>query len=399
MKILHINDHYRRVGGAETVLFNWLEALEEKGITNVVVHQHPVGGEPDNRRVYRVANLGEASSYDGAAVAARFREILKEERPDIVHLYDIGNPDIAEISLRFGPTLQSAFNHSFYCPGGAKYLPFLGRVCARPFGIGCLACAFITHCNSIRPRALLKTYRRSYRMMKHSRRLVFMALSRYQADCLIRNGRPPALVKVLPPFTPAPELNDRDYEHRSQNLLLFTGRIFPQKGLNALIGALKHVKSSFRLIVDGDGPDAGKARKLASELGLEGRVEFVGWAPREEHIAYYRYASIVIVPSLWPEPFGMVGIEAMSYAKPVVAFDVGGIPEWLEDGATGYLIKPYDVKQMAQRIDYLLNNPSAAREMGMKGRKKVEAEFGKEKHITKLLEIYREVIDGRIQPS
>jgi glycosyltransferase involved in cell wall biosynthesis len=209
---------------------------------------------------------------------------------------------------------------------------------------------------------------------------------------MVQNGYSRNAVRVLPYFTEIPNISERNSR---ENLILFTGRVAPQKGLDVLLRSLKHLKASFRLVVDGDGSDMGKARKLSHALGVEDRVEFVGWAPREEHLAYYRQATVVVVPSVWPEPFGMVGIEAMSYGKPVVAFNVGGIPEWLEHGVTGFLVKPYEIKEMAQRIDILLDNPAVAHEMGMRGRKRVEQDFNKDKHLSALLEIYRQVIDGR----
>ncbi len=394
MKVLHLNDHYQCVGGAEVILFNWLAALEERGIINVVVYQHPTNIRNNHRRTHQVPALGEIDSKHGAAVANRFLEILREEQPDLIHIHDVGNPRIAEISLRFGPTVQSVFNHSFYCPGGMKYLPLRGKICEYPFGTGCLISAFSTRCNSIRPRVLLTSYHRSYRMLRKNQRLIFLAISKYQAQCLVQNWCPPALVKVLSPFTALPALNTQENDSLRQNMLLFTGRIFPYKGLDLLLRSLKHIKLPIRLVVDGDGPDLGRARKLVRELGLEDRVDFVGWAPRDKHLAYYRQASVVVVPSVWPEPFGMVGIEAMSYAKPVVAFNVGGIPEWLEDGFTGFLIKPYGVREMAEKINYLLENPDIAQEMGMRGRKKVEADFNKDTHMNGLLRIYREALDG-----
>lgn len=396
MKIVHLNDHYEHVGGAETILFNWLDALEERGMINVIVHQHPSSVHESHRRSYQIPALGEIASEQRRAVADRFREILKEERPDLIHIHDIGNPDIAEVSLGFAPTVQTAFNHSFHCPGGDKYLPLLGRICERPFGAGCLMSAFITHCNSVRPHVLLTSYRRSHRMLKQARGLVFLAFSRYQAECFIQSGCPSQFVKVLPPFAVLPDWPPHKQTGTGQNTLLFAGRLVPQKGLDILLKSLKHLKSSFHLMIAGDGPDRGRAKRLAAELGLEKHIEFLGWLPKETLHEHYQQATVVIVPAVWPEPFGMVGIEAMSYGKPVVAFRVGGIPEWLEEGGTGFLIEPYEVKTMAEKIDYLLENPDIARGMGMMGRKKVEAEFNKGKHMTGLLSIYREALDGRV---
>jgi glycosyltransferase involved in cell wall biosynthesis len=393
MKVLHINDYYDRVGGAETILFSVLDALEEKGITNVIVHQHPTDVMTDWRRVYKVPGLGDPYSRQASIAADTLQRIIREEKPDLIQIHDICNPDVVEISRRYAPTIQSVYNHIFYCPGGGKYLPFLGRICERPFGKGCLVSAFLTHCNSIRPRVLLSSYHRSRRMLKNSRGLVFLTLSKYQAECLLQNGCPPEAVKVLPPLTDLPAL----HAPHGKRQVLFVGRVVKQKGLDQLIHALPYLDSSCRLIVCGDGPEVHTAKEIAQRLGIEARIDFLGWVGRDKLGLCYEASSVVVVPSVWPEPFGMVGIEAMSYGKPVVAFRVGGIPEWLEDGATGFLAKPYDVKEMAEKISYLLKHPDVAREMGIRGRKRVEQDFNKQKHISSLLEFYKEVMDDRFR--
>jgi glycosyltransferase involved in cell wall biosynthesis len=389
MKALHVNDFYQRVGGAETVLFSVLDALEEKGVTNVVVHQHASDVRTDWRHVYKIPGLGDPNSSQASIVADTLGQIIQEEKPDVIQIHDICNPDVVEISRRYAPIVQSVYNHSFYCPGGAKYLPVLGRICERPVGTGCLVSAFITHCNSVRPRVLMSSYDRSRRMMKNNRGLVFLALTNYQAECLLKNGCAPEAVKVLHPFTNLPVLPTEREERR----ILFVGRIVKQKGLDRLIDAIQYIDPSCRLVVNGDGPELKTAKEIAQRLGMASRIDFLGWTGREELARCYAESAVVVVPSIWPEPFGMVGIEAMSYGKPVVAFDVGGISDWLEDGVTGFLIEPYDLREMAKKIDYLLKHSGVAREMGMRGRSRVEQEFKKERYISKLLEIYGEVID------
>lgn len=394
MKILHLNDHYEGVGGAETILLNNLRVLEECGVENVVVHQHPSNESPSQRRTYCVPGLGEAGLSRDSRLLKTLEEILRNEQPDLVHLYDIGNPMIATLCCSSKPTIQSVLNHSFYCPGGEKYLPFLGKICHRPFGFGCLASAFLTHCNSIRPSILWSSYGRSRQMMGLGRHLIFLAPSDYQASCLAQSGCPRATVKVLHPFTPLPDLTLQGSARRASEppLLLFVGRVVPQKGLHMLLRALSSVRSPFQLVVAGAGPDLGRNRALAAELGLRHRVNFVGWVNPERRAAYYRQASAVVVPPVWPEPFGLVGIEAMSYAKPVVAFRVGGIPEWLEDPITGFLIEPYHLRTMASKIDDLLRDPDGAREMGQTGRQRVQRFFSEEVYRASLLEIYEQTV-------
>src|SRR3990170_8035707 len=225
IKVLHLNDHYQPAGGAETILLHMLDALEEQGVVNVVVHQHPAPAKENRRRLYHVPDLGESRSRHSSTVANALRKILQEERPDLVHIHDIGNPDVSVIGRLHAPTVQSVYNHSFYCPGGAKYLALIRRICQRPFGKACLASAFLTHCNSIRPRVLLSSYYRSHRMLKDNSGLAFLTLSKYQADRLVQSGCPADAVKVLPPFPDLPSLRPLRVSKR----ILFAGRIVKQK--------------------------------------------------------------------------------------------------------------------------------------------------------------------------
>ena len=97
-------------------------------------------------------------------------------------------------------------------------------------------------------------------------------------------------------------------------------------------------------------------RHLAKELNLNSRVEFIGYRSHEELQRYFQRATVGVVPSVWPEPFGMVGLEFMHHQLPVIAFNSGGISDWLKDGHNGFLVPWMDISTMAQRIDYLLQN-------------------------------------------
>ena len=101
---------------------------------------------------------------------------------------------------------------------------------------------------------------------------------------------------------------------------------------------------------------------------------------------------MVVVPSVWPEPFGIVGIEAMAYGKPVIAFDVGGISEWLEDGKTGFIIKLRDEAALAEKLNLLLQNPNLALRMGTQARESVEKRFVPDIHVERLLSIFNKAV-------
>ena len=125
----------------------------------------------------------------------------------------------------------------------------------------------------------------------------------------------------------------------------------------------------------GEGSYLENCKQLADQLGISDRVSFPGWVPHEKLDDYYRSARMLVVPSRWPEPFGMVGIEAMARGRPVVAFANGGIPDWLDHGKTGFLVPPTDTKLMASRIQELLDDTSLAARMGQEGATHVQNSF------------------------
>jgi glycosyltransferase involved in cell wall biosynthesis len=106
---------------------------------------------------------------------------------------------------------------------------------------------------------------------------------------------------------------------------------------------------------------------------------------------------MLVVPSIWPEPFGIVGLEAMTCSKPVVAFDTGGISDWLKDDTNGYLVPVKRADLLAQRIDALLQDRPRAAKMGAEGLRIVRACFSKEQHFDRLLSAFELAAQARRQ--
>jgi glycosyltransferase involved in cell wall biosynthesis len=119
--------------------------------------------------------------------------------------------------------------------------------------------------------------------------------------------------------------------------ILILGRITALKGWAHLIDALPLAAATLgrplTLVVAGEGPDRGKFEAAARRAGL--RAEFLGWVGGERRDAELRAADLLAVPSIWPEPFGLVGIEAGCVGTPAVGYEVGGIPDWLRPGISG----------------------------------------------------------------
>jgi glycosyltransferase involved in cell wall biosynthesis len=118
-------------------------------------------------------------------------------------------------------------------------------------------------------------------------------------------------------------------------------------------------------------------------------MSFTGWLSPEELARELAEASVVVMPSLWPEPFGLVGIEALAAGRPVVASFTGGVGDWLEDGVNGLCVRPGDPAALARALNELLADPTRQQAMGAAGKRMVAGRFSAQHHLTSLLDAYR----------
>lgn len=167
----------------------------------------------------------------------------------------------------------------------------------------------------------------------------------------------------------------------------------PKNGLEYLIKAIPMVKEKIPdvlFIIGGDGPLRPYHELLAKRLGVSGNVIFVGQITREELPCYYAACDVSVISSI-VEAFGLVTIESMSCGKTVIGSNVGGIPDVIEDGVNGFLVKPKNPEAIAQKIILLAENRDIARKMGDESRRTVEAKFDIRKRIDKIIELYHKV--------
>src|SRR6185503_19311699 len=139
---------------------------------------------------------------------------------------------------------------------------------------------------------------------------------------------------------PVPRRGDASWgsSFSDRNYIVYAGQIIRGKGVDVLLESLARVSVPFTCFIFGEGEHRESCERLSRKLGLADRVFFKGYVSADEIAIYYRECSVVAVSSVWPEPFGAVGLEAMRFGLPVVAFDAGGIREWLTHGHNGYLV-------------------------------------------------------------
>jgi glycosyltransferase involved in cell wall biosynthesis len=217
--------------------------------------------------------------------------------------------------------------------------------------------------------------------------------SRYLAALLQLHGTAEAeAIAVLPHFIgPA----DAPVPPPVPGRLLFAGRLVPEKGLQVLIDALPHLRAaSWHLHVAGDGPAGDALRAQAQRLGFGERVRWLGTLSPQAMAEQYAQATAVVMPSLIPESFGLVGLEAMRSARPVIGFLSGGMAEWLRDGVNGVVAAWGDAPALASATDGLLQQPSVAAALGARGRELALHEFSPALHLQRLQRWIERTIDA-----
>jgi glycosyltransferase involved in cell wall biosynthesis len=187
----------------------------------------------------------------------------------------------------------------------------------------------------------------------------------------------------IPLEAPAPEARD-------PNVILFLGRFGKRKGIFDLLQAIALVKTRFptvRLRCGGDGDIEG-VRDRVRALGLEENVDVLGWVSGVEKERELMRAAIYVLPS-YAEGLPMGVLEAMASGVPTISTEVGGIPDAIEDGVEGYLLRPGDVEGFADRIVRLLEDAALRARVGTAARLKAERVFGTDRVIAKVEDLYR----------
>lgn len=301
MRVLHVSDRLTDRGGA----YWHLLGLIAHQVRDPAFDVHLAVGRDD----HRVAPPCETTVAVGLDSRARqptgLEAVVRELHPDVVHVHTVMNPEVLERvgELDDVTRVLTVQDHRFFCPGQGKWTED-GEVCSEPMSEElCQKC----FADDAYYREILRLTHERYEALKRFRVVV---LSHYMKREL---GIPEA--RVIPPFVHGLDANA---EPDGPPCVLFAGRLVEAKGVLDALEAWKRSGVELPLVFAGTGT-------LRDQLD-EGEV--LGWVPHARLAPLYRRAQAVLVPSRWQEPFGIVGLEAMTLGSPVVAWASGGIAEW-----------------------------------------------------------------------
>lgn len=390
MKLLFVHQHLGAQGGAEANIQLSAKELQRRGHEIGLLHGSGTGKSEDEWRKtfsWRFVLPDETG-------AESVNKVVREFQPELIYVHNLDNLEVMEALLNSSlPLVRMVHDHGMYCMRRYKYNYFTRVPCFRAASFYCVfpCLAFVARNRAGGFPIKWVSYtakRKEIRLNQRCQRLV--VYSQYAKDELLRNGFDAQRIEIHVPIRCwGTEAQVSSFSDR--NLILFAGQIVRGKGVDVLLEALAKVRVPFECIILGDGNHREHCEQLCARLGLNGRVRFQGFVLRQELKSFYLETSVFVVSSLWPEPFGLVGPEAMRYGLPVVAFDTGGIREWLIDGETGYLVPWMDTDLFAARIEQLLTNKDLARQMGRRGLERVNHEYDASRQIDSLESMFRRV--------
>ena len=308
MRILHVADRLTDRGGAYTWMLGVVEALAEDHEVRLVV------GEDDGAVTPPCPVEVRPGLEAREASPVELDELVLEFAPDVVHVHNLMNPTALEWAASRPNALLTVQDHRFFCPTRGKWT-LAGEVCRRPMMREvCASCfedpAYFRGVHALTERRLLA-----------ARRLPLTVLSRYMREELVAAGASPRRVHVVPPFV---HRLDPGAAPSGPPCVLFVGRLVEAKGVRDAVAAWRRSGVALPLVVAGTGP---LRAELTAQAGRgEGpELEVLGWVDRDRLSGLYRRALALLLPSRWQEPFGIVGLEALSFGVPVVAWESGGV--------------------------------------------------------------------------
>ncbi len=416
MKILHANKFLYLKGGAERYLLDIAQAQQDAG------HDVALWGmqHPKNDAPQRLADefLVPPIDFDttGGRLRAAGRVIYSSEarlraaaavhafEPDVVHIHNIYHqlsPSCLPVFRASGARIvMTVHDYKLICPNYSLFTE--GAPCERCYKHKYWNAA-LHKCvkNSVAGGALAaaEMYAHKAWQVYEKNVDVFLAPSQFVADKLIAFGMPEEKIDVLPLFIPDEAFvpaESQPEEQETKTILLVT-RFVTLKGIEEALCTFRLLEDRqtanpqpphWTLQIAGDGPRRPEVEQAIKTLGLESRVQLLGFLGKPALEKAYRDASIVFVATKAWETFGYAVLEGMAAGKPVVAPYLGGLPELLTHAEDGFLYEPGDWEQASELLDTLLGDAAIRAKIGLTARKTAQT-YSQKRHLAGLTSFYQ----------
>jgi glycosyltransferase involved in cell wall biosynthesis len=366
VRILFVHDYGVLAGGAERITVELRDGMRRRGhdarFFASTASDFPLPNQADDTCFGTNAWPRPFLQVHNPAAVRKLGRVLRDFRPDVVHVRMFLtqlSPGILPL-LRGTPALLHVGGYHSICPLGTRQLPDESR-CTYRAGIACRRQGCVSTAGMARTILQLGRWRRHrdvFGMIVANNHALARALSENDVavSTVVWNGAP-----VVPP---RPTL-------AGPPLVAYAGRLVPRKGVDLLLRAMSSVVDAVpaaRLVIAGDGSDRSRLERLVAALSLRDSVSLSGHLDRADLDRLLAPAWVQVVPSRYPEPFANAGVEAMMRGTALVVSDIGGLPEVVRDGVTGFVVPVGRHEVLAERLTAILSDRALAERLGAAAR-------------------------------
>jgi len=385
MRVLIAHNRYRQAGGEDTVVAAEASLLARKGHTVARI-------EMDNETIEGLAatlQAGVRSFFSGPSYR-HCADVIRRFRPDILHVHNFF-PTLSP-SVFFAaedaavPSVLTLHNYRFLCANAMLYRD--GQICESCPQAGSFLPAVLHGCyrgsrmgsaivgGTFDLHSALGTWRRRVHR--------YIALTEFSAAKLAQGPIPADRIRIKPNF-----VVDRGLGLGGGNFALFVGRLSDEKGLSTILQADLFSSLPLSIHIVGDGPLKEAVAAAAERPGS--RLVYLGPKSSDEVSTQMYRASVLLLPSLWYEGFPMVAVEALCAGLPIIASRIGGLPEIIEDGVSGFLIRPGDHAALVEALNRFTGfSRDRAAQLRNSARNRYIENYGEATNYNLLTAIYQE---------
>lgn len=411
MRILLVNYRYFVSGGPEKYMFNIKKLMEDNGHEVIPFSIHSNKNVETEYSKYFVEPIGgrDATYFDevkktpksiwqmisrscySLEVKKAIQKEIRDVKPDLVYIIHFVNklsPSVIRGAKELGiPVVLRLSDYFLLCPR-FDFL-YQKKVCE-----DCLTCGYMS---CIKKRcvkgSLFASVIRVFSMKLHNAMKVyddvdaFITPSEFLKNKLEANGFQNSKITCIPTFTAS---KTEVGEPVTGTYGLYFGRIAEEKGVETVVRAYESLPDhEVKIMGDDTTEEAVRLKRYVEEHRMK-NVEFLGFKGGAELETVIKNARFTLIPSIWYDNLPNTALESFQYSKPVIASNIGSLPELVEDGVNGYLFDPYKPEELAKRVKQF-DDDELVLKMGANSRSKLEKQFAPKTHYVALMKVFKSV--------
>ena len=412
MRILLVNKFYYLAGGVERYVLGWERILRKNGHEVIIFSMKDQRNDESRYSKYFVDNAnfsingsifdklktGINSIYSREA-RRKLEQLIRDTRPDIAHIhafcYQLTPSILLPLKEANIPVVMTSHEFKPICPNQRLFNLYKGETCEDCAGEK-FYYAISNRCikNSLFVSLLgsIEAYVSKFLDIYNNYIDIIITPSLFMRNkFLVSRVKKEKRIVHIPNFinieeyTPNQKYNGTEFS--------YCGRIDGNKGIETLIRACKQVNNG-RLLIIGEGEWKDKIQDLIGSEKIQS-VDILGYKKGNELFEIINRCQFTILPSECYENGSFAILESMALGRPVIGSNIGGIPEFINDGVDGLLFEPHNVDDLADKIQYLIDNKDIVSDMGKEARRKVEERYNSDHHYERLMDVYEQVMTAR----